>query len=148
MINRIDYSFATEKDIPALKKLLSECGLPFEDIDGHITHFILAKEYNTLVGSIGLEQFNHYALVRSLAVQESFRGEGIAQSLLSRLNEYAIQHDVHEYYLLTTTAEHYFIRKGFRVVERNSLPIEIKTTQAFTTLCPSTAICMYKNLNK
>jgi amino-acid N-acetyltransferase len=45
-------------------------------------------------------------------------------------------------YLLTTTAERYFPRFGFEVVERAEVPDDVRTTAEFTSACPASAVVM------
>jgi N-acetylglutamate synthase-like GNAT family acetyltransferase len=49
---------------------------------------------------------------------------------------------VRQFYLLTTTAEAFFARRGFRKIARQSVPAAIGDTREFKSLCPSSAICM------
>ncbi len=48
--------------------------------------------------------------------------------------------------LLTETAEAFFTRHGYLVIERESVPDEIKQSAEFQSLCPDSAICMTKSL--
>ena len=143
----ITYSFATDKDIQAIKTLLQESHLPYKDIDGHIDNFIVAKEQGALIASIGLEVLQPYSLLRSLTVSENYRNKGIANELLKKISEYALSIHIKDLFLLTTTAEDYFMKNKFIVLERNDLPDPLKKTQEFIFLCPETAICMYKKIN-
>jgi len=44
--------------------------------------------------------------------------------------------------LLTTTADGFFQKQGWKVIHRNEVPEKIKTSTEFASICPSTAICM------
>ncbi len=145
-MENITYSFATDKDIPTIKTLLKENYLPYDDIDRHIKHFIVAKEQGIIVGTIGLELLTPYSLLRSLVVNQNHRSKGIASNLLSRIIEYAKSVNIAELFLLTTTAEAYFIKKDFSVLNREDTPIQIKSTQEFVALCPDTAISMNRKI--
>ena len=46
------------------------------------------------------------------------------------------------FYLLTTTAEAFFARRGFERIARQAVPAAIASTKEFNSLCPSSAICM------
>jgi amino-acid N-acetyltransferase len=142
----ITYSFATDKDIPAIKTLLQENKLPYEDIDEPVKSFIVAKEQGIIIGTVGLELVKPYALLRSLAVHQDYRNNSIAKNLLIRIIEYAQSVGIMELFLLTATAENYFTKKNFLVLNRDQLPEQIKSTQEFLTLCPDTAICMNKKI--
>lgn len=129
-----------------VKTLLKNSDLPCEDIDEHIEHFLLAEMDNEIIGAIGLEKFSQSALLRSFVVDRPYRKSGIGKILLCSLLEDALSKQIETLYLLTTTAQTYFEKNGFQTVHRDSLPIEIKNTKEFKSLCPVSAICMSKEL--
>jgi amino-acid N-acetyltransferase len=139
-------SSANQIDLYAIKKLLKENELPFKDIDDHISHFKILKVADIIIGSVGLEVYGKYALLRSLAVNEKYRNIGIGRDLYNQVESYAKELNVKTLYLLTTSAEAYFRRKGFSLYDRNTVPEVIMSTQEFKSLCPSHAVCMFKNL--
>jgi amino-acid N-acetyltransferase len=49
-------------------------------------------------------------------------------------------------YLLTTTAETFFERRGYRRVDRIQAPPAIKLTPEFAGLCPASSAFMIKRL--
>jgi amino-acid N-acetyltransferase len=53
---------------------------------------------------------------------------------------------IEEFYLLTTTADKFFARNGFEVIDRNKVPSSIAGTNEFDSICPATAVCMRKLL--
>jgi amino-acid N-acetyltransferase len=52
--------------------------------------------------------------------------------------------EVESMYLLTTTAEEFLRRRGYRTVARSEAPAAIQSTTDFSKLCPSSAILMVK----
>jgi len=82
------------------------------------------------------------ALLRSLAVRQQERNIGIGATLLEQLMTNAHSRGVLRLVLLTTTAEHYFVRKGFVRIDRSALSGPITGSKEFTGACPSTAVCM------
>jgi amino-acid N-acetyltransferase len=48
--------------------------------------------------------------------------------------------------LLTQTAEPFFARLGYSVVDRVYVPDEVKASAEFRSLCPAAATCMTKSL--
>jgi len=140
--------FANSNDIFHIKALLTKCALPVDDITpNHMEYFITCWEDGGLAGVVGLEMLGQYALLRSLAVAHDLRGQGIATQLTARAEEYAGTNRIKTIYLLTTTAERFFARLGYRNVDRDSMPEEIKSTAEFHTLCPDTAVGMTKSLS-
>jgi amino-acid N-acetyltransferase len=51
-------------------------------------------------------------------------------------------------YLLTTTADEFFADLGFEEIPRETVPPSIQTTTEFSDLCPETAVCMKRELNR
>jgi mannose-6-phosphate isomerase-like protein (cupin superfamily) len=51
---------------------------------------------------------------------------------------------VRRLYLLTTTAEAYFAKRGFERCAREAAPAAIRQTREFRSLCPDTAACMVR----
>jgi amino-acid N-acetyltransferase len=133
---------ATPADARAIAALLRAADLPYEDIAPHLGHFLVARQGATIIGAIGLEVYSPDGLLRSLVVAPAHRGQGLADALVRRLKQAAAVWGVERFWLLTTTAEAFFARRGFRVTPRAGAPAEIAATHEFKSLCPATAICM------
>ncbi|NTU45468.1 MAG: GNAT family N-acetyltransferase [Chlorobiaceae bacterium] len=144
---RIIYSPATPDDLPMVQALLKENSLPFEDVGEHMDHFILAKENGLLIASAGVELLGTDGLLRSVCVSRKCRNRGIAGELCRRMEATAYSAGVKQLYLLTTTAEEYFKHRGYRVCSRESLPPGVQGTAEFRSLCPSSAVCMVRDLD-
>ena len=74
------------------------------------------------------------------------RGGGRAGRLVDALEARAHAAGIRTLYLLTTTAEGFFARRGYACAERTSVPDAILATEEFRGICPSTAACMAKPL--
>lgn len=136
------------EDLPALKTLLDNSGLPSSDItEAHLKNFIILGQSGRVAGSIGMEAHGEDALLRSLAVETMMRGEGYGQRLLELMEDRARDEGVHRLYLLTTSADNFFAYKGYERVERASVPESIRNTPQFTGMCPDSAICLSKSLD-
>ena len=143
----MDIVLASSGDEPWIRQLLTVCGLPHEDITPqHLRHFWVIREKGEAIGVVGLEIFGHLALLCSLAVDPRFRKRGLAQQLTKKAEEYATSLRIEELYLLSTTAESFFLERGFQRIERNSAPPEIRGTAEFQGLCPVSSVCMVKQL--
>ena len=139
---------AQPNDKDQITGLLAECDLPYEDITpSHLAHFYLLRDGDRLAGVIGLEIFGQFALLRSLAVPAGYRKRGIGAELVGRAQEHAHSHKVEALYLLTTTAERFFSKRGYRRVERSEVPEPVQGCAEFSTLCPASAACMVKHLD-
>jgi len=136
---------ASPKDESWIRQLLSLCGLLHEDITPqHLRHFWAMKEKGQVIGVIGLEVFGSFTLLRSLAVDPRFRKQGIAGQLLKKAEEYAISLKIEEMYLLTVTAESFFLKRGYQRIERSLAPPAIEGTAEFQGLCPVSSALMVK----
>jgi amino-acid N-acetyltransferase len=142
-----DLENAGPGDLEAVAALLEGCGLPHEDIEPHLGHFTLARSGGRLVGVIGLEVHGRDGLLRSLAVAEDHRGEGIARRLYASLLGHARGLEVERLFLLTTSANGFFEMLGFHVIEREVVPEAIRSTEEFRVLCPQTATCMVRSVS-
>jgi amino-acid N-acetyltransferase len=132
---------------PAVKQLLSESGLPISDITAqHLQHFFGCGSGPELEAVIGLELFGKVALLRSLAVASSRRGTGVGSSLVAHAERHARDQGVQSLCLLTTTAEAFFMRRGYARVPREDAPAAIKTTSEFSGICPTSSAFMVKYL--
>jgi len=140
------FSFGNQQDVVPVKRLLADCGLPYKDVDSHFGHFLIARSGDDLAGTIGLEPGKSSALLRSLAVAEKYRGEGLAAQLVDRILAYAHARGIETLYLLTLTAGEFFRRRGFATADRSSAPKHIAATREFAMLCPDTAEFMTRDL--
>jgi amino-acid N-acetyltransferase len=140
------FETAQEQDIPAIAALLKSYSLPAEDFGPHLKHFIVVRRNGEVLGCVGLEAEETLGLLRSLAVKREYQNQGIAQDLCSRLEREADALGVHQLFLLTTTADQFFAKRGFEIVNRDDAPAWIRKNGQFTSLCPSSAVLMRKIL--
>jgi amino-acid N-acetyltransferase len=99
-----------------------------------------------LAGVVGREVRDAAGLLRSLAVAPGRREQGLGRRLADQAEAAARDRGVRELYLLTTTAEAFFARRGFERADRASAPPDLQATAEFHSLCPSSAVCMRKRL--
>jgi amino-acid N-acetyltransferase len=127
--------------------LLEAQGLPISDItDEHLEHFFYIGSDGSPIGLVGVEIYGTDALLRSLVVADTARTQGFGASLVQHAEDYAASHRVAAMYLLTTTAEGFFERRGYRRVDRTQAPLAIKSTPEFASLCPASSAFMIKQL--
>jgi len=138
---------STRPEYEATIRILREANLPTEDLGtSHLEHFSYAGPAIEPTGVVGLEIFGDVALLRSLVVVPSRRGSGDGQRLLSHAEEHARVAGVRELYLLTTTAETFFAKRGFVRASRDSAPPAIRATREFSGICPASSAFMRKPL--
>ena len=134
---------AAASDARAIAALLREAGLPHEDFASHLVHFLVARdEGGAVVGAIGAEVYGREALLRSFVVAPARRGGGVGEKLFAAMERAAATWGVERWWLLTTTAEPYFVAREFRPLPRTAAPAAIAATEEFRGLCPSVATCL------
>ena len=137
---------ALPADLPEVLTLLRRAGLPAAGVAEAFSQFFVADNQGTLVGAAGLEMYGSSALLRSVVVEDGWRGTGVGRSLIDHALEQARQDGVADVFLLTTTAEHYFPRFGFQCVTQDSVTDEVKSSVEFQGACPASAVVMRKSL--
>lgn len=132
--------------IAEVEKLLKSSALPSSDL--HNTHLELWGAYsnNILTATVGVEQFQKIALLRSLAVKEEARGNGMGKRLVQFVENLCRSRNITSLYLLTETADTFFNRIGYTQVPRENAPESVQQTEQFSHLCPKSSIVMVKML--
>lgn len=117
-------------------------------MDAWVENFVIAEDQNgSLVGVAGLEFYDKSGLVRSVAVDKHFRGQGYGRILVEAVVEKARARGLKMLYLLTDDANVYFERLGFRAVDRKDVDRAVKASVEFTEMCEN-ATAMRKVLNR
>jgi amino-acid N-acetyltransferase len=80
-----------------------------------------------------------------VAVDSGERGAGLGSELTRAALQRAREHDVAAVYLLTTTAERFFPKFGFEVIDRADVPPSVARSAEFSGACPSSATVMRKS---
>lgn len=136
-----------ENFLIAVRNLLIQCELNPINIEAdHVLLFCEMSPANELRGIIGLEIYENSALLRSLAVSERHRGQGLAHSLLNEAIHFANQNKIMDLFLLTETVEQMMRQQyAFRIVSKELIPIDMKDSPFFHGICPNCSI-MHKRL--
>lgn len=143
---KLNIQTAGQNDRTAVSLFLTEQNLPVSDLFEDNVHLYLAYDGKDLIATIGLEKYVKVGLLRSLAVKETFRNQQIADKMIKELLKVCKSENIKMIYLLTTTAENYFLKKGFLPVEREAVPAVIRQTREFRSICPSSAVVMYREI--
>lgn len=137
---------ARPEDFPELMAFLQSAGLPSAGVADHLANFRIVNAGPQIVGSAGLELYGAEALLRSVAVHPCWRGYGLGTGLAREVLETAGAAGARRVWLLTTTAERFFARLGFRTVGRDELPSALSASQELQGACPETAVAMVLEL--
>ena len=135
---------ATLADTPAILSLLERSHLPVAGLIEHSDEILVARRAGEVVGSAALEVYGEDALLRSVAVDLTRRGNGVGQQLTEAALARAKERGLRSVYLLTTTAEEFFPRFGFSRIERADVPFGIRQSVEFASACPASAVVMRK----
>ena len=127
-------------------RLLQDAGLNSTDLQADKTSLWGYFTGEKLTGIIGLECYGDIGLLRSLAVHETDRQQGIGQKLVTYLEQQAQDRHIKTLYLLTQTAEPFFRHQGYTITPRNDAPDAIRNTSQFAGLCPASSQLLSKQL--
>lgn len=141
----LDLQVAQPGDWPAVQDLLERAGLPLDGLDPGLRHFVVARDGARLVGVAGLEHYGRSALLRSVAVDAAWRSTGVGRLVVDGALDLAKSLGADDVYLLTTTAQEYFPKFGFRCVRRQELPAALGASAELRGACPDTAIAMRRD---
>lgn len=140
-------SITSTPTLAAATNLLNAAGLPTEDLTpSHCDNFFFVGPADAPTGLVGLELFGDVALLRSLVVSSERRGAGDGAALLHHAEDHARLHGVRALYLLTTTAEPFFEKHGYKRADRESAPPAIRSSREFAGICPASSAFMSRNL--
>jgi amino-acid N-acetyltransferase len=133
---------ARADDFTAVEALLTASQLPLDGVREALPTFIVAESGTDIVGVAGLEICCDNALLRSVAVDDAWRSQGLGRALVARTIAEAEARGVNALYLLTTSADRYFPTFGFRTITREAVPEDIRATAEFREACPASATVM------
>lgn len=133
----------TPGETAAVRALLIASGLPVDDLGSAAIEFRIAVDDDgAMLGVVGIEVFEEAGLLRSLAVVPHARHRGIGHALAGSLEADARARGLHQLVLLTQTAETFFARRGYSVIDRAAAPAGVRRSAEFRSLCPASAACM------
>ena len=133
---------ATASDVGAIKALLTASSLPLQGVDEHWRTFVIARDGGRIVACGGAEAYQFAALIRSIAVEPKYRSQGLGRRIVRQLLDRLASRGLREFYLLTTDAEDYFRKRGFKTIDRDEVHPQLLSSREFQDACPSTATCM------
>ena len=132
----------------AVIALLAAQNLPVTDLPQVLDDFIVMQDQDEIIGVAGLETYGNYGLLRSIAVATAYRNRGIADNLLTKIENLGASKKLTAIYLLTETAAGYFTSKGYQLTNRDTVPADVQQSTEFSHVCPVSAMVMKKTINK
>jgi len=143
--------FLRDKTIAAsdlgLKAALTTENLPTSDLkEPGRTFYAYSNLTDEVVGFGGYELYGTDVLLRSVVVPEAQRSQRIGRNLVPLLLYRAFQAGGRKAWVLTTTAEPFFSKLGFKVSERSAAPQSILDTRQAKELCSTSAILLTRSI--
>ncbi|MGH8203880.1 MAG: arsenic resistance N-acetyltransferase ArsN2 [Steroidobacteraceae bacterium] len=139
---------AQERDLREIRELLDRNALPTADLDSSRVHFVVAYGGAELIGAGGLEIHGSTGLLRSIVVADRKRLSGLGRAIVRSVEARAGRLGVDTLVLLTETAGAFFARLGYADIERDCAPGTVRDSAEFKSLCPLSARCMLKRLER
>ena len=128
------------EDRASVGALLREARLGEEDLDRAFPQgYAVAESDGRILGVAGLERYGPHALLRSVAVAGSLRGQGVGEALVHERLDAAEAGGAEDVWLLTTTADRWFPRFGFTAVARETIPEPLQASAEVSHACPASA---------
>jgi N-acetylglutamate synthase-like GNAT family acetyltransferase len=129
-----------------LRPALEAARLPTEDLDEQGRAFFELSDELGPIGFVGIEGSGTDRLLRSLVVLPSRKRQGHGKLLVAHAEAYARKDGVQRLHLLTTDVADFFRFRGYCPVDRADAPAAIVATAQFSSLCPSSATYLVKDL--
>lgn len=124
-----------------VKELLQASGLSTVRIEKQLTDFIVAEEQGKFFGILGAVYDGNKSLLRSFAVCEEKRNDGIGSALIKAMFSIMKAKKIIEVFLLTETAAAYFIKLGFLEIKREDIPQILLKESGLDLACPCSSRC-------
>ncbi len=134
--------------LDAAVALLRSANLPVADLTAALMEdFFLVGSSAAPHGLVGVQFCGPDALLRSLVVAPSRRSTGLGCALVAHAEAHARARGARAVYLLTSTAESFFRRRGYIDADRDRAPPAIRSTREFSDICPSSSAFLVKTLS-
>lgn len=146
MSRAVDVRRAGPTDSDFVERVLRANDLVVPEDSAAIEDTFVCERNGERIGIGALERYGDAALLRSVAIDESVRGQGYGTALCTRLLELVDANGIAEIYLFTATAAAFFATLGFERIDRESVPESIRETSECRERCRSTAVCMKQTL--
>ena len=141
------FPISTTNEELVFRAILKENKLPFQDLDfERFAYFLVKNKQNETVGTAAYERYEDVALLRSIAVIDAFKNKGLGKIIVEKIEQFAENKGITHFYLLTTTANLFFQKQNYYLCDRKDVPEAVLKSTEFSSVCPSSAICLIKKL--
>ena len=135
-------------DLASVFALLATVGLPHEGLAAILPTTVVVRDAGRVVGCAALEVHEGVALLRSVAIDPVYRSRSLGQQLVEAQLNKVRKLGFQEVYLLTETAQNYFTRFGFHLVERAAVAPAIHSSIEWISACPESAQAMVVHITE
>ena len=133
-------------DLDVVEALLEREQLLLDGLREHVDHLLVARSGNRVIGCAGLEVYGDAGLLRSVAVEAEHRSSGAGSALTRAALDEAARSGIAVVYLFTKSAERFFPRFGFEIVDRADVPATVQSSVEFAHVRCAGAVVMRKIL--
>ena len=148
MESAVELGLAHESEYEVADALVAASGLPLDDLDQcRATQFVL-RDGASIVATAALEIRGGDAILRSVAVDPTRRGERLGEQIVAHSIEQGCVAGLRALYLLTETAADFFPRFGFVREPRDAAPPAIQASAEYCSVCGSDAVAMILELSR
>lgn len=133
---------ANAGDAPEIEQLVSASGLTATGTEQRLPTTIVSEHDGLLTATACVEDFGSTGLLRSVAVRDDLRGQGLGLLVVAAALHEAGRRGVQDAALFTESAAPFFERLGFRRIERSELPTSIQESAQAADECSATAAAM------
>ena len=133
---------AAPGDLPAILALLSADKLVTDGVEEHLGSFVVAKDDGRVIACSGAEAYQFAALIRSVVVSPEYRSIGLGRRMVREILDRLSSRGLREFYLLTTGAEAWFKKRGFKPIDRDEIHPQLLASKELQGACGDDAVCM------
>ncbi len=133
---------ANAGDASGIEQLLSASGLNAAGTEERLPTTIVCGDNGRLTATACVEDFGSTGLLRSVAVRDDLRGQGLGLLVVAAALHEAGRRGLQDAALFTESAVPFFERLGFRRIERSELPTSVQESAQAADECSATAAAM------
>lgn len=145
-VQKVSLGRATSDDWPRIESLLERSNLSPDGLKPWLMNTTVAFLDDEVVGVAAFEMYGDAGLLRSVAVDKGLQERGLGTKLVRMAEAMAGERGIKIFYLLTETADDFFIKLGYAKTAREALPAEMARSELLKHICPVSARVMVRSL--
>ncbi len=122
---------ARAEDIPRIEALITAERLPAYGLTDYLETFFVLEEEGRVLGCAGLELYGRSALLRSVVVAAERRRRDDVRRLVEEALAEARRRGARRVYLFTMSADGFFARLGFRLVDPEDFESAVRASRQY-----------------